>query len=265
MNPYRKFLQEVASAGLPSEPGAVETFSSAQLASLPEPARRYLEFMGVAKRPPDWSFRLGYTGLFRTKPNQRWMRCRAWQYNSAPALARIFHIRIRFGGFLPVLARDTYIRGHGRMLVRLLDWFPIADGNGEEYDLGELVTYLNDAVLIAPSMLCSPKVSWGAAAEDSFDLSLTDQGHTVTGRVTIGENGAPTNFTTTDRFCYDPRNPKRLIRAPWSTPVGQWQTLEGRPLPSSAQAVWDLPQGPFAYADFRILPGSLAFNARPGE
>jgi hypothetical protein len=93
------------------------------------------------------------------------------------------------------------------MLIRLLDLFTIEDGTGEEYDTGELVTYLNDAVLLAPSMLLVPEISWAPADSSSFDVSLTDHGRTVTARVIVGEDGAPKDFSTWDRYCYDPHGP----------------------------------------------------------
>jgi hypothetical protein len=192
------------------------------------------------------------------------MKCEAWQYNSREAVARIFHIRIRFAGLLPVTGRDTYIRGRGRMLIRFLDIFTIGDGTGEEYDTGELVTYLNDAVLIAPSMLLVPEVSWSSVDASSFDITLTDHGRTVTARVMVDKDGAPTDFSTTDRFCYNPDEPKSLMRARWTTPIAGWEVVDGRPRPTAAQAVWHLPRGPFAYADFRLIPGSLVFNVPPG-
>jgi hypothetical protein len=261
----KRFLKELASAGLPAAPAAADLITEADLAALPEPAQRYLRFMRVVDRPRDWSFRLAFTGRFRTKPDQSWMKCEAWQYNSRPAMARIFHIRIRFGGLIPVIGRDTYMKGRGRMLIRLLDLFTVEDGAGEEYDIGELVTYLNDAVLLAPAMLLAPEVAWAPVDANSFDVSLTAHGRTVTGRVAVGEDGAPKDFSTTDRFCYDPVNPKQLMRARWTTPVAGWQLIEGRPLPSGAQAVWQLSQGPFAYAEFRPMPGTLAFNVPPGQ
>jgi len=261
---HRRFRKEVASAGLPETPGPAGVVTSAELDGLPEPAQRYFAFMQVVGRPRDWSFRLAFTGRFRMGPEQRWMRCRTWQYNHRPALARIFHIRIRLGGVVPVIARDTYVEGRGRMLVRLLDLFTIADGKGEEYDIGELVTYLNDAVLIAPTMLLAPEVSFAPAGPDSFGVSLADHGRTVSAVVTVDEHGAPADFSTTDRFCADPRDPKRLRRARWTTPVSGWRFADGRPLFTSGQAIWHLAAGPFPYADFRPVPGSLAFNVAPG-
>jgi len=105
------------------------------------------------------------------------------------------------------------------MLIRLMDLIAIGDGTGEEYDIGELVTYLNDAVLICPTMLLVPAISWAAVDGTSFDISLTDHGRRVTARVFVGADGAPTEFSTTDRFCYNPDEPKTLLRARWTTPV----------------------------------------------
>jgi len=83
--------------------------------------------------------------------------------------------------------------------------------------------------------------------------------------VLLDENGAPREFTTRDRFLYDPKQRKHLIRTPWSLTVSGWQTIDGRTVPAAVGAVWHLPHGPFAYADFRPIPASLAFNVRPGE
>jgi hypothetical protein len=264
MSLYRRFLKEVTSYGLPVDSGPVEVIAGSRIASLPEPAQRYLQFMGVVGRSQDWSFRLGFMGRFRTNPRQSWMRCEAWQYNSRTAVASIFHIRIRLGGLVPVIACDTYTQGRGRMLIKLLDFFTIGDGQGDEYDTGELVTYLNDAVMIAPTMLLVPRISWAAVDEDSFELSLTDRGRTVIARVSVDNNSAPKEFSTTDKFCYDPEEPKKLMRARWTTPIEGWEIVDGRRLPTGAQAVFHLPSGPFPYANLRLIPGSLSFNVRPG-
>jgi hypothetical protein len=221
--------------------------------------------MGIVGRPRDWSFRLGFTGRFRRTQHGAWTKCEAWQYSSRLVVARIFHIRIRIGGIVPVLARDTYVAGRGRMLIRLFDLFTIGDASGEEFDIGELVTYLNDGVLIAPSMLLVPEVKWSDVDSTSFDIAFTDHGRTVAARVFIDDQGAPTNFSTMDRFCYDPKDSKRPVRARWTTPVEGWQQVAGRRLPTRGQAIFHLPDNESAYADFSPIPGALAFNVRPED
>jgi hypothetical protein len=73
------------------------------------------------------------------------------------------------------------------------------------------------------------------------------------------------DFATTDRFCEDPAHAKRWLRARWTTPTQGFAQLDGRMITIRAQAVWHLDDGPLTYADFEVVPGSVAFNVAPGE
>jgi len=259
------FIREVAEARLPLGPGSRAPVTEADLDGLPEPAKRYLRFMGVVGRPRIWSFRARMTGTFRMRPDKPWLPCEAWQYNSRLEIARVFQMRLRFGGVVPVRVRDTYLRGRGHMSGRLLDTFPIVDVADEKIDTGELVTYLNDAILIAPSMILGPEAVWREVDARSFDVALTDAGRTVTARVFVDERGAVTDFSTTDRFGNDPAHPKEMVRARWSTPVAGWKVVDGRPFPTGAVATWHFASGDFTYADFRVDEGELEIDVSPGR
>lgn len=248
-------------------PGATSerTITDDDVAVLPSTARRYFRFMEVVGRPPDRSFRLALRGRFRRRRDERWMACDAFQYNTRAPISRSFYMRLRLGGVVPVLGRDTYADGHGRMLIRPLDLFTVADARGDELDTGELVTWLDDAVLIAPSMLLlTPSVRFAAVDGDSFEVALHDGGHTVTARVVVDERGAPLDFVTSDRFTTDPRDGGRWVRARWSTPVDGWQRVGGRPLFTRGCAVWRFDDGELEYADLTPVAASLAFNVAPG-
>lgn len=257
---YKRFLATVAAANLTDVSGNPASVTDDDLAALPDPAQRYLRFMGVVGRRPDWSFRARFSGRFRRQPGQSWMPAEAWQYNAAAPVARVFHMRVRLGRLVPMVARDTYARGHGRMLGKLLDLITVVDGTGDEFDIGELVTCLNDSVLLAPSMLLGPNATWTAVDDGAFDVALTDAGRTVTGRVFVDEHGAPTDFSTTDRFAALPNG---LVRAQWTTPVMSWTVSNGRPLPARAAAIWHLPEGPFCYVEGRFTPGLVTYNVPP--
>lgn len=188
------------------------------------------------------------------------MPCEAWQYNSRLGVARVFHMRIGAAGLLPMLGRDSYLNGRGRMLGRLLGLVTVANGSGPEYDASELVTFLNDAVIFAPSMLLRLPVSWSTAGDRSFDVTLADRGHRVTARVFLDERDAVCDFTTDDRYADTPGG---LVRARWSTPVHGWRGVDGRRLPSSGSAIWHLPEGPLTYAEFTFGPGATSYNVAP--
>ncbi len=111
-------------------------------------------------------------------------------------------------------------------------------------------------------MLLNPNVAWTAVGGRSFDVTLADAGHTVTGRVYLDHDGRMADFSTNDRWC---ALPSGLVRAEWNTPVEGWQIVDGRPLPTMASAFWQLPDGLFPYAEGRFLPETVAFNVPPED
>lgn len=264
MNLHTRFLKEIAGLGLPVAAPPSTIVTETDLAPLPEPAQRFLRFAGVLGRPRDWSFVVSFRGRFRMGQDEPWRACEVWQYDSRAVVARIFCMSLHIG-VVPLIDRDTYLQGHGHLLVRLADAVPVVDATGPEIDLGEQSTYLNDLVLIAPSMLLAPDVTWQAIDTTSFGLTLSDYGRTVSARVFVDPRGLPVNFETTDRFREDPTDRKKWVRALWSTPMEGSCSVDGRQLPARGQARWHLTDDAFTYADFEIVPGSLMFNVGPGH
>jgi predicted CoA-binding protein len=259
----RKLLHEVAALGLPMGSSDEPIVTEADLAPLPAVAQRYLRFMGVVGKPREWSFTMRFEGRFLF--GDEWVPSECAQYNSRLSIARIFHMRLRVKGIVPTYVRDTYYRGHGHMLGKVLDAVAMVDDASEEISVGECVTYLNDAVLMAPSMLLVPAVTWSAVGDDAFDLALTDGGRTVRARVFVNADGAVTDFATVDRYYAPPGSKDPPARAEWRTPIEGWQEHDGRRFPTSARAVWMLPAGPLTYADFPFDPAAFVPNAPPRE
>lgn len=229
-----------------------------EVAHLPPVVQRYLRFMGVVGLPRVVSLRGRFVGRFRLRPGQSWMPCEAVQLSTADPLARLFRMRVDLAGVVPMVGLDRYAAGRGSMDGRLLGLVRVASGSGGEFDLGELTTFLNDAVLLAPSMLLgSPVVRWTEVDDRTFTVSLSDGSLTSTGTVTVDAEGAPTAFTTEDRYA---SLPEGLVRARWSTPVDGWTQIGGRSVPTRARATWDLPAGPFTYVEGVLVPASLEWN-----
>lgn len=169
-------------------------------------------------------------------------------------------MHVRVAGILPLVGCDTYLRGRGQMIGKVFNRFTVVEGHGEEFDIGELTTYLNDAVLLAPSMLIGANTTWTDIDDSTFQVTLHDAGRKVTGRLSVDDEGAPTDFATNDRFAALPTG---LLLAEWHTPVENWQSLHGHHLPGKVQAVWHLPDGPLPYVRGLFVPESLHFNTAP--
>lgn len=256
---YRRDLNLAGLVVLPPQ-ARCDAMTNTDLCRLPPAVRRYLRFMGVPGRPRDWSFQAEFVGRFRRTPTESWMPCRALQYNTRLGITRIFTMRVVFARALPMIGHDIYVRGSGSMVGKLLGVFKVADGKGPEFDLGELTTYLNDAVLLAPSMLLGPETKWTGVDDNAFDVALTDLGRTVTARVTLDDLGAPRDFVTNDRYADLPGG---LVRTKWNTPISSWTIVDGRPFPGPTGATWGLPDGPFCYIEGGFVPGSVKYNSAP--
>jgi hypothetical protein len=252
----RSFQRELRLAGVASTVTPASLVEERLLAPLPEPVRRYLSFMGVVGKPRDTLLSASFRGSFRR--GDQWSSCDVLQHDSRSPVARVFVMQVSLQGLLPVTVRDIYARGRGHMSAHALDWLRVAYGDGDELDVGELVTYLNDAILMAPSLLLGPETTWAEVDAQTFDVTLTDGGRAVTARVWLDERGAPRDFSTRDRFFDGPDGTR--TRTEWRTPVDGWQDAHGRRLPTRARAVWQLPTGPFPYADFCFDPDRVSFN-----
>jgi hypothetical protein len=256
------FTAGVRAAGLPEPATGSAPVTEADLTPLPLAVQRYLRSMGVVGRPRDTSFRVHLAGRFRLRPGQRWMPMRAWQYNTASPPARLMLMRIRVAGVLPMVGWDTYLDGRGRMRGKLLGLVQVADGSGPEFDMGELVTWLNDAIMFAPSMLLRPHTTLReTGSDDEFDVAVSDRGRTVRARVYLEADGAPRDFSTDDRWAALKGG---LVRARWTTPVSSWRLVDGRRLLASGAAIWHLPDGAYRYAEIDAV-NPVAFNVTPAE
>jgi hypothetical protein len=259
---YRRLSQEVRAAALAAVGADPRPVSEDELVDLPATARRYLHAMGVVNRPRDWSFMAHIRGRFRLKGQGSWMPAEVWQYNSAPDVARIFHMRIDFAGVVPMVGRDTYLRGKGIMHGKLLGLVTVARSEGPETDLSELATYLNDAVLMAPSMLLRPNTTFAPVDDRSFDVTLADADLRVSARVFLDEDGRPANFSTKDRYADLLGG---LVRAEWTTPIDGWARDGDRFIFTRGSAIWQLSEGPLHYLDFRMSAGGVRYNLAPKD
>lgn len=229
------------------------------LAGLPEPAQRYLRFMGIVGKPMTWSFEAAFSGRFRVDVARPWAPARAVQYNLIRPSMRVFLLNLRVAG-LPVRAVDSYVNGQGRMRGRLLGLKTIVDDSAPETTTGELSTYLSELVLLLPSALLEHDITWNDRDDSSFDVTLRDHGLSVSGTMVLDERGACKEFSTTDRF-YAPGPGQALRRTRWTLTGGDVREVAGRKVDLKARAVWHPPEGNEPYADFTL--DRIEWNVAP--
>ncbi len=113
MKLFDRLGRELAVTRIPAGPADEGPVTDAEIVGLPTAVQRYLGFMGVVGRPRDWSLRARFVGRFRLRQGMGWMPAEAWQYNSAINVARVFVVRVRVAGVLP-MTRQGHVSGRSR-------------------------------------------------------------------------------------------------------------------------------------------------------
>lgn len=171
------------------------------------------------------------------------------QYERFDTPHRLFLMTTKMKG-LPVAVLHDFDRDQASMRVRLAGLFNVVDASGPELTRTETVTILNDLAFFAPSRLVDPQLDWTAIDDRRARVSFTLGPNTVSAELVFNAAGELVDFVSEDRGMLEKDGTLRL--APWSTPLGDYRAFDGWRLASEGDAIYHLPDGPFAYGHMRL-------------
>lgn len=222
---------------------------------LPDPVRRYLHYAIREDAPAIRTARLTHDGLFRTKPGQRWFRIEGKQYFTVAKPGFVWNARIRPAPFLWIEARDCLVAGRGNMLVKVLSTFPIADAGGAQIDQGSSLRWLAECAWF-PYAYVGDQVEWESIDARSARVTLRHDGLPVGAVVEVDDEG---KLTALHAERYRDVGGEEAVLTPWTGHYWDYRDFNGFRVPTSVEVTWDLEEGPFSYARFRIT--ALEYNA----
>jgi hypothetical protein len=219
------------------------------LDGLPEPVVRYLRYTQIIGKERARTVRLKQRGFFRTNPDQKWMQLKAEEYFTVDPPGFLWYGKIRMFPFINVAAIDKFSNGEGRLVVKMLSVFKVADAKGEEYDKAELVRYLNEMIWF-PSAFLSEYIHWEPRSSDSARVTITVGGLTASAEVYFNPEGQITNFVA-ERYMDISGG---MILKKWSTPLQEYAEINGIVVPVKGEGVWKLSSGDFSYVRITEIP-----------
>lgn len=228
--------------------------TQAMLENLPEPVQRYMNFTDVLGKPWINNVVLRQSGKFRMGFERPWMPMRAVQRFVTDPPSFVWNARFRVGGIPLLRASDEYSRGHGQMMGKLAGLITLFDVRGDELDQGAMVRYLSEMIWF-PIAYLGENISWERVDSDSADVSFSDAGRTVTGRMFFDHEGRPINFTAKRYREID----GDFTLDQWSTPITGYGVRAGLNIPILGRAEWNLSQGNLVYVDLAIE--EIKYNA----
>jgi hypothetical protein len=229
-------------AATPSGAGPV---TEEALASLPEPAQRYLRQSGVVGKTIPRLVHLTQKGRIRSSADAQWMTFEAVETYSTNPPAFIWRAYFPTQATPLVLGRDEYLNGEGSILMKMLALLPVADEHGDELRAAGLMRYLNEMSWF-PAAFLGTNVEIGERDAHSFTVRISDRGLTAEAIVFVDGLGRMTNFQA-QRF----NTASRSIQT-WETPLTEHADYSGFMLPRSGSAKWRSDKGELTYIELDV-------------
>ena len=127
--------------------------SAESVAGLPLPIRKWIERSNITDKEISSVVYLSQRGELRTAPDGKWMPAAARQWIVSDKPGFLWKARIEAAPLVHISGCDKYYDGRGRMLIKLMSLFKIADSSGKQIDQGTLLRYMGESVWAPASLL----------------------------------------------------------------------------------------------------------------
>jgi hypothetical protein len=218
------------------------------LKHLPEPVKKYLNYIGIVGKEKTNHVCISFTGRIRSSSKSGWMNFRSYQYNFFNNKTRIFYITAGKMG-IPAVGIHLYKNEAASMTIKLLGLFKIADVRGKEMDQSETVTMFNDMCFMAPSTLIDKNIKWNTIDEHNVMANFSIGKNSINAKLIFDDEGKLINFISNDRF---ETIGKTLKKFPWSTPVSEYKKINNINVATYAKTIYHHPNEDFCYGEFKL-------------
>jgi hypothetical protein len=160
-------------------------FQTAELSSLPEGVRRYLEHAIAPETRLSHAVRLRMHGEIKL---QRWLPFKADQV-IVWGRGFVWRATVRMFG-LPVRGFDRLVDAQGEMRWRLLGLIPVMTASGPDISRSAAGRLAGEALWL-PSVLCGDDVLWRAPTPSRLQACFTAHGETSEIEISVDDRGRP--------------------------------------------------------------------------
>ncbi len=235
--------------------GQAQTITHDDLSHLPNLIQNYLNHVGVVGTEHVSNFQILFDGTMKMDRNSDFSPFTAKQTSFVDQGVRLFYMDMHMNG-LKVSGLHHFDDEDARMKIKLLDVFPVVNEHGKTMQQAETVTFFNDMVLFAPQTLIDAPVEWEKTGEYQMKASFTHEGITVEATLVFGKDGRLINFISGDRAALEADGLSSSV--PWSTPITEYEEINGLNLPKTGHATWHYDDGEFTYITLNVL--DVTFN-----
>jgi len=235
-----QFTKQVKQLFAQSKNISDKKFSYQQLEGLPEPVQRYFKHVMKEGQPYISNLRMTHDGQFKTGQDKGWVNIEGEEYFTADNPGFIWK-----GKTSLFTARDMYIENKGRLVVSILSLVNVVDGQGEQYDQGELIRWLGESILFPTNFLPAENLQWKPI--DSLSAKLNFNYNDLSLFFIIRFNNAGEIIEMETKRYMDENNLET-----WIIKLADYKTINEIVIPTTFEVLWRLKKGDLSYAKFNL-------------
>lgn len=250
------FNSDVRKAIAKSEKIKTDILGESDISHLPALVQNYIRYTGALNKPKVKNMKLRFDAEMRNE-DQVWFKLTTEQYNFFDDPERLFFLKARFKGF-PTEGYHHFNKDKAYIKIKLLSMIPVVDISGKDLQNAETVTFFNDMCVFAPATLIDKRIRWKEIDSTSVEATFSTKNKTIKAILHFNDKGELVNFESDDRY-----DVKRKKQFKFSTPLRDYQWINGHRIASYGEAVWHYPEGEFVYGRFKLK--NLHYNITEHE
>lgn len=231
------------------------SISGGDYSSFPKVVQSYFEHIFPETFEQIFFAKLTHSGEFRTGVSQPWFPITGMYYYLSDIPAFYREGKIKPLPILSIKARDFYYKGTGEVRIRLNSIIPMGTSKGPECNSASLLRYLSEMPLIPTVFLTSQNITWKEIDSSSAQITIRDKDLEEKGVFTFNDKGEIIKFEAEQRA----RGIKKgFSMDKWGGYFSNYKEFNGFKVPTEFVAEWNLPEGDFEYAKFKV--DTLEYN-----
>ncbi|MDN5204147.1 hypothetical protein QQ008_22330 [Fulvivirgaceae bacterium BMA10] len=244
---FNKTVTNELASLLPENLTEPKIISPNTISHLPSTVQNWLQFSKVIEKKQVQFVHLFQTGKMRIKPDGKWMKVKAEQWFSTHEPGFLWRASVGEGSFMKFSGMDSYLNGHGNMLIRLYALFPLVNASGSKIDQGVMVRYLSEMIWF-PSAALNDYITWQEITPSRVSATMTYNNLTVTGEFNFDDKGRILSFEAQRYFDKTGKLETWFI----NIDAESYQTFHDRCIPTKAKVTWKLADEDFTWYELEI-------------
>lgn len=246
---YLKFMKRAKQISVEAGKQDSNLITEDDLKDLPLPVARYMRYSGLVGRKKISSTRIVHSGSFRPGANRSFMPINGEYFLTTKKPSFCWYGKVSMIPGLTISAFDSYYNGHGKMLVKILSFFKVADVSSKEIGFSAFGRCVAEMTLVPSFFLDNQRVKWTSCDSTKAECIVTDSGLSTNAQLYFGADGSLDKIVV-DRY-YD-RNDGQVTLEKFTGKGQDIKDYDGLKLASIIDGYWNLKEGDLHYVHFII-------------